>query len=99
MYVIRSQSLRIVLDPPIEGTESGQEYKLEVLEAEREMKRARDLDWTLGPLIGGFTYYPYQVAVGMTLRYWEESGPMVRVHLGPFKAWVCWVIRGKRNQD
>lgn len=59
------------------------------------VRRAREFDWVFGPFIGGFTIYPYQIAVGMTLRYWD--GPMIRVHLGPFKGWICWVIRGKRR--
>ena len=54
------------------------------------MSRARDWDFTWGPFIGGFTFYPYQLALGVTVRYWRcIFAPAIRIHLGPFKFWCC----------
>lgn len=54
------------------------------------MSRARDLDWQLGRAMGGFTFYPYQVALGCTVRYWPGVfAPSIRLHIGPFKIWVA----------
>lgn len=54
------------------------------------MSRARDLDWQIGRLIGGFTFYPYQMALGLTVRYWPKVfAPSLRAHLGPVKFWVA----------
>ncbi len=37
---------------------------------------------------GGFTFYPYQISLGLTLRYWHKLyAPNIRFHIGPFKAW------------
>ena len=54
------------------------------------MSRARDWDFTWGPFMGGFTFYPYQLALGITVRYWRcIFAPAIRIHLGPFKFWCC----------
>jgi hypothetical protein len=54
------------------------------------MSRARDWNFDFGPFIGGFTFYPYQIALGATVRYWPGVfAPAIRVHLGPFKFWCC----------
>jgi len=38
--------------------------------------------------MGGATFYPYQLALGLSLRYWPcLFAPSVRIHLGPFKVW------------
>lgn len=34
----------------------------------------------------GFQIYPYQLALGISLRWWD-SGPAFRVYLGPLKVW------------
>lgn len=58
------------------------------------MSRAKDYDFDLGFLIGGFTIYPYQVALGVSLRYWPcLFAPSIRVHIGPFKIWVAVVLK------
>ena len=54
------------------------------------MSRARDWDWRCGRFVGGFTFYPYQIALGMTIRYWPcIFAPSIRIHIGPFKIWVA----------
>ena len=35
----------------------------------------------------GITVFPYQLAVGLSLRWWER-GPALRLYLGPLKAWA-----------
>ncbi len=63
------------------------------------MSRARDWDWEWWRFMGGFTFYGYQIAVGMTLRYWPGIfAPSLRIHIGPFKAWICVLLR-KRTQE
>ena len=43
---------------------------------------------------GGVTFYSYQVALGITLRYWPDLfAPTVRVHFGPFKVWVYFKLK------
>jgi hypothetical protein len=38
--------------------------------------------------MGGAAFYPYQIALGMSLRYWPcLFAPSIRVHIGPFKLW------------
>ena len=34
----------------------------------------------------GFTILIYQLAIGISLRWWE-NGPAFRLYLGPFKIW------------
>lgn len=61
------------------------------------MSRARDRNWFVGPFMGGVTWYPYQIALGATLRYWPcLFAPSVRIHLGPFKVWFG--VQFRRNQ-
>jgi hypothetical protein len=51
---------------------------------------ARDRDFDIGRLHGGLTWYPYQVALGLTLRYWPSVfEPSLRLHIGPLKVWVA----------
>ena len=51
--------------------------------------RAIDWDfywWVFG---GGITLYPYQLSLGITLRYWPcIFAPVIRIHIGPFKLWL-----------
>ncbi|KKL59689.1 hypothetical protein LCGC14_2212800 [marine sediment metagenome] len=62
------------------------------------MSRARDWDFDFGRFIGGLTFYPYQFAVGISIRYWScILAPSIRVHIGPFKVWCCWI--GKRGKE
>ena len=37
--------------------------------------------------IGGFAYFPYQIAFGISLR-WLCTGLMFRFYFGPFKFWI-----------
>ena len=58
------------------------------------MSRAREWDFHVGPVSGGLTFYPYQLALGISLRYWPcIFAPAFRVHVGPFKAWGCVSLR------
>ena len=51
------------------------------------MSRVRELDFSFGPLMGGFTFFPYQLALGISIRYWSCFAPAIRVYVGPFKFW------------
>ena len=58
------------------------------------MSRAKDFDWRIGRVLGGFTFYPYQFAFGFSLRYWPcIFAPSLRVHVGPFKVWIAWIAK------
>jgi hypothetical protein len=55
---------------------------------EATMSRARDLSFHRGPFGGGVTFYPYQLALGFSLRYWPcIFAPAFRLHVGPVKLW------------
>jgi hypothetical protein len=42
-------------------------------------------------LEGGITFYPYQLSLGLTLRYWPDLyAPNIRIHIGPIKLW-CYI--------
>ncbi len=61
---------------------------------DEQLARARDWDFKIGRLGGGVTLYPYQFAVGVSLRYWPcIYAPNIRVHLGPFKVWLYFILR------
>ena len=50
------------------------------------MSRVREVvvDW--GRFTFGAGVYPYQIALGVSLRYWPcIFAPSIRVHIGPFK--------------
>ena len=50
--------------------------------------KARQHDGSVGPFIGGFAFYPYQISLGISLRYWPRIFmPSARIHIGPFKLW------------
>ena len=37
---------------------------------------------------GGVAVYPYQIAAGVSVRYWKcLFAPSLRIHVGPFKLW------------
>jgi len=53
------------------------------------MSQAKDWDFHRKHLGGGVTFYPYQFALGLSIRYWPcLFAPSIRLHLGPFKLWV-----------
>lgn len=61
----------------------------------KPLAQERYFQW--GPIGGGFTFYPYQVAVGFSLRYWPcIFAPSIRIHLGPFKFWLYISLRRTR---
>lgn len=36
----------------------------------------------------GFVFFPYQIAFGISFRYWScISAPAFRLYFGPFKMW------------
>jgi len=50
---------------------------------------ARDKYFQLGRMHGGFCFYPYQITLGISLRYWPcIFMPSLRVHFLCFKFWV-----------
>lgn len=56
--------------------------------------KARDWDFKLGRLSGGVTFYPYQITLGISLRYWPcIFAPTVRVHFLMFKFWLAISLR------
>ena len=58
------------------------------------MAMARQHDGRAGPFVGGVAFYPYQVSLGATVRYWPDDRlPSIRVHVGPFKVWGGVVFR------
>lgn len=60
------------------------------------MSRARDWDFLVGPLGGGATFYPYQLSLGFSLRYWPcIFAPSLRIHAGPFKVWLYFLLKRK----
>lgn len=63
------------------------------------MSRARDLDFAFGRFIGGFTFYPYQLALGASVRYWPcIFMPSIRIHIGPFKFWCGLALREAKGK-
>ena len=63
------------------------------------MSSAREWNFSLGPFMGGFTLYPYQLALGISVQYWRcIFAPSIRVHLGPFKVWCCWILKAKKDE-
>ena len=56
------------------------------------------MDWnrvTEYPFLnGGFQIYLYQLALGLSLRYWSCLGSIaIRIYIGPFKLWFSIPIR------
>jgi hypothetical protein len=50
--------------------------------------KALDLDFHIGRFVGGVTFYPYQISLGFTLRYWPKTfSPAFRIHFLCFKIW------------
>lgn len=46
-------------------------------------------------LFGGAVFWPYKMALGISLRLWYDAGrmfmPSIRLHVGPFELW-CKVV-------
>jgi hypothetical protein len=62
------------------------------------MSRARDWDFHSERFGGGVTFYPYQLAVGVSMRYWPcLFAPSIRLHLGPFKFWLYLRLRKRQS--
>ena len=60
------------------------------------MGRVKDFDFNIGSFGGGITFYPYQLSLGFSLRYWPcLYAPTIRIHIGPIKLWVY--LRLKRT--
>jgi len=58
------------------------------------MSRAREFDFAFRGFVGGFTLYPYQLALGASVRYWPcIFMPSIRIHVGPFKFWCGWALK------
>ena len=47
------------------------------------------LNFHKGPFVGGFTFFPYQLALGISIRFWFSlfGFTAIRLYLGPFKFW------------
>ena len=50
-------------------------------------KRVYELPISIGPILGGIELFLYQLAIGISLRWWE-GGPALRLYFGPFKFWL-----------
>ena len=61
-----------------------------------DFMKVKDWDFKLGCFGGGITLYPYQLALGITFRYWPcIFAPNIRIHVGPFKLWFYIVLKSK----
>ncbi len=61
------------------------------------MSRVRERTAFFGPFGGGLAFFPYQLALGISLRYWScLIAPAFRIYLGPFKLWGYVSLRGRR---
>jgi len=60
--------------------------------------KAIDLDFKLGKLQGGVTFYPYQISFGFSLRYWPcLFAPAFRIHFACFKIWGMYSFKRKKG--
>ncbi len=53
--------------------------------------KAKVYEWPIeiGPIAGGFEIFTYQVAIGISIRWWScLRTPALRLYLGPFKLWL-----------
>ena len=54
------------------------------------MSRVREKLFEAGPVFGGLAFFPYQLAMGLSVRWWPcIFTPSIRLYIGPFKLWVC----------
>jgi len=53
-----------------------------------EVKQVKEWFRSFGPLGIGGAFFTYQLAFGISLRYWPcISSPAFRIYVGPFKIW------------
>ena len=51
--------------------------------------KVKELNFGLDKLYGGFQFFPYQFAIGISIRYANcDNLGLLRFYLGPFKLWV-----------
>jgi len=50
-------------------------------------KRVYESPISIGPVLGGIELFLYQLAMGISLRWWH-TGPALRLYFGPFKIWL-----------
>ncbi|KKL14044.1 hypothetical protein LCGC14_2519670 [marine sediment metagenome] len=62
------------------------------------MSRVREATAFFGPFGGGVAFFPYQLALGVSLRYWQHA-PAFRVYLGPFKLWGYVSLGARRGGE
>ena len=56
--------------------------------------RTKDIDFKIGHLGGGITLFPYQLALGISFRYWHcVFAPALRIYFGPIKVWLYWSFK------
>ena len=61
------------------------------------MSRVREGLLQYGRFTFGAAVYPYQIAFGISLRYWPcIFAPSIRIHIGPFKLHAS-IIFHRRN--
>ncbi len=46
----------------------------------------REWPINIGPVTGGLTLFPYQLALGASIRWGQFRA--IRIYLGPFKLWL-----------
>lgn len=46
---------------------------------------------------GGIQFFSYQLAFGITLRWWEH-GPAFRLYVGPFKLWLYFKFNKRKEE-
>jgi hypothetical protein len=61
-----------------------------------DMDNAIEWDFRFGPMLGCFTIFPYQLSLGISVR-WFESRPALRLYGGPLKLALDWHVT-ERNQ-
>jgi len=58
--------------------------------------KAIELEWKHG----GFVIFPYQFALGLSLRYWSCLAAIaIRIYCGPFKIWFSIPIKRKQAAE
>jgi len=58
--------------------------------------KAKEIDFQIGPFIGGITLYPYQITIGVSVKYWPcIFAPSLRIDMGPIRIWLSIIF--KRN--
>lgn len=58
--------------------------------------KAKDWDFKWKGLGGGITIYPYQISLGISLRYWPcIHAPSIKIYFGPIKIWLYITLKRK----